>query len=150
MCHHSHYGKPCELSSANPNCHHKAYAITHGHTPNRKELSVISEMSALTTVAQFTPAKTWEPSQPSTSFFTYTNGPKLTHITVATVSKNYTHMQAHTHTRGGEMTAISASFDDVLKSYYCQGPKCNFCLLTVSDLFLWVSILTKFIQKQNT
>lgn len=125
-------------TSANQNCHHRGYAITHGHTPNRKELSVISELSALTTVAQFTPAETREPSQPATSFFKYTNGPKLTPITVATVSKNYT----HTHNGGG---AIFASFDDALKSYYCQGPRCNFCLLMVSDLFSWMSIITKFI-----
>lgn len=62
--HHNHYGKPCELSSGNQNCHHKGYIITH-------EVSVISEMSALTTEAQFTPAKTWDPSEPVASFFMF-------------------------------------------------------------------------------
>lgn len=134
--------QPLWKTSANQNCHHKGYTITHGHTPDRKELSVISELSALTTAAQFTPAETREPSQPLTSFFKYTNGPKLTPITVATVSKNYT----HTHTlRGRWKEQFLPSFDNALKSYYCQGPRCNFCLLTVSDLVSWMSIITKFI-----
>lgn len=62
--HHNHCGKPCELSSGNRNCHHKDYIFTH-------EVNVISEMSALTIAAQFTPAKTCDPSQPLTSFFMF-------------------------------------------------------------------------------